>query len=137
MNFHWSSPKTDCRNRDFTFQLWENSLYDFKNSIHVARNNYQLTFQFMENQGNTLKSTVFIYFDELLLKLTINKLQKLQLHIQIMRQQSVVFTIASMLPEIIINSLFNLWKIKDAMKSTVFSYFDELLLQLTYNGLLQ
>jgi len=32
-------------------------LCDFQNSIHVARNNSQDTFQCMENQGNTMKCT--------------------------------------------------------------------------------
>jgi len=33
----------------------------FYNSIHVARNNSQDSFQCMENQGNTIKDTVFLY----------------------------------------------------------------------------
>jgi len=36
----------------------------------------KFTFQFMENQGNPMKTTVFFWFDELPLKLAKNRLQK-------------------------------------------------------------
>jgi len=39
------------------FQLWH--------SIHIARNNYQVTFLAMEIQGNIMRGGVFLYFDEL------------------------------------------------------------------------
>ena len=34
----------------------ENSLFHFHNTIHVATNNFQVSFQTVENEGNTLKS---------------------------------------------------------------------------------
>ena len=70
MNFHSSTPKMDWINEITRFQLWENSLFDLHNIIHVNRNKSQDTFQFMENQGNTMKNTVLFYFDELTVKHT-------------------------------------------------------------------
>ncbi len=67
MNFHSSTPKTDCKNERTRSKLWENSCFDFYNTIHLARNNFQDDFQCMENQGNSMKDTVF-YFDEFPLK---------------------------------------------------------------------
>jgi len=68
INFHWSSPETDCQNENSASKLWRKSLFDFLNSIHVARSNSQDTFQSIENQGKTMKTTAF-YFNELPLKL--------------------------------------------------------------------
>ena len=70
MNFHSSTPKTDWKNKNTRSRLGQNSCFDFYNTIHVARNNLQDDFQCMESQGNTMKSTVFFYFDELPFKLT-------------------------------------------------------------------
>jgi len=61
MNFHSSTPKTDCKNENTRSKLWENSCFDFYNTFHVARNNLQDTFQCMEKQGNNMKDTVFFY----------------------------------------------------------------------------
>jgi len=44
MNFHSSTLKIDCRNENTRFTLWENSLFDLYNIIHVARNNSQDAF---------------------------------------------------------------------------------------------
>jgi len=44
MNFHSSSPKTDCKNENTTFKLWEKSLFDFYISIHainMSQDNFQ------------------------------------------------------------------------------------------------
>jgi len=59
MSFHSRSPTTDCRNGDSTFKLRENSFFDFYNSIHVVRNNCQISCQSVENQGSNMKNTVF------------------------------------------------------------------------------
>ena len=55
MNFHWSSPKSDCRNRYTTSKLKENSLFHVYNNSHVATNNSQVRFQSVENWGITMK----------------------------------------------------------------------------------
>jgi len=71
MNFHSSSPKTDCRNENSTTKLLENDLFDFHNSIHIPPSNKsQHTCQCMENQGTTMKINVYFIFYGLLLKLT-------------------------------------------------------------------
>jgi len=69
MNFHLISAKTDSRNGYTTSKLWENSLFHIHNTIHVATNNSQITFQPVKNEWNTMKNIVF-YFDELPLKLS-------------------------------------------------------------------
>ncbi len=69
MNFHSSTPKIDCKNESTISKLWENSSFDFYNTFHVAKN-LQDDFQYMENEGNTMKDTVLFYFDELPLKHT-------------------------------------------------------------------
>jgi len=66
MNFHLTTAKTDCRNEYTTSKLWEDSLFDFHNIIHVATNNFQVTFESVEHERNTMKTTVF---DELPLNL--------------------------------------------------------------------
>jgi len=35
--------------------------FHFYNIIYVATNNSQVTFQFVENKGNTMENTVFFY----------------------------------------------------------------------------
>jgi len=41
----------------------------------LPENNQQITFQSMENQGNTIKDATFFYFDDLPFKLTKDRLQ--------------------------------------------------------------
>ena len=44
-------------------------MFHVYNNINVATYKYQVSFQSVENEGNTMKNTVFFYFDELPLKL--------------------------------------------------------------------
>jgi len=71
MNLHSSSHKTDCRNEyshiDFGKLV---SLTFTKASSMFARNTSQGTFHSVENQRNTMKTTVFFHLNEFPLKLT-------------------------------------------------------------------
>jgi len=62
---HTFSLKTDCTNKFSISKLSENSPFQFFNSTNDDRNNYQVTFTFIGNQGNSLKNTVLMKFDEL------------------------------------------------------------------------
>jgi len=75
MILHSSSLKTDCRNENTTYKLWENSLIDFYNSIHVARK-ITIYFSMYGILKNIMKETVFFYVGEHRFKLTLNRLQK-------------------------------------------------------------
>jgi len=73
-NFHWSSSKIDGSNGN-TISRKTVSLTFIVASISPEII-YKFTFHSVENQENTMKTTVFFQFDELQLKLTYNILQK-------------------------------------------------------------
>ena len=54
MNLHAFSSKIDCTNKFSIPKLSENSPFHDSDITHDDRNNYQVTFTFMENQGNSL-----------------------------------------------------------------------------------
>ena len=64
MNIHWSSSKKDCTIEEYILELYETTPFHNYNVSHACRNDYQVTFIFMENQENSLINTVKIVFDE-------------------------------------------------------------------------
>ena len=85
------------------------------NSIHVDRNNSQYTFQCMENQENTMKDTVFFYFDGLPFN-DLKQIAEMKTPDPICRKTVfLTFIIASMLPEIIHKIIFSVWKSKETL----------------------
>jgi len=65
MNLYSFSSKTDCTNKFSIAKLSENSPFQFSNSTHDDRNNYQVTFTFIENPRHSPKNTDMIKYDEL------------------------------------------------------------------------
>jgi len=65
MNLDFFSSKADCTNKCSTPKLSENSPFQLFNSTNDDRNNYQVTFTFIGNPGNSLKNTVMMKCDEL------------------------------------------------------------------------
>jgi len=57
MNFHSSTPKTDCKNKKNRSKLWENSCFDIYNTIHVARNSASDTIQCISTQNHPKQIT--------------------------------------------------------------------------------
>ena len=66
MNMHWYSSKTDCTIEE----------YKLSNTSHAGRNNYQVTFIFMENEGKSLITTEKMKIDEHALVLIKNRLHQ-------------------------------------------------------------
>jgi len=62
MNMHWSLSKTDCTIEEYILKLWENTTFHNSNINHEVRNNYQVTFIFMKNQGKSLVNTEMMFF---------------------------------------------------------------------------
>jgi len=65
MNIHSCSSKTDYINKFSIPKLSENSPFQFYNITHDDITNYQVTFIFMENTGNSLKITEIMKVNEL------------------------------------------------------------------------
>jgi len=57
MKMHWYSSKTNCTIEESILKLCENILFHNSNISHESKNNYQVTFSFMENQGKSLINT--------------------------------------------------------------------------------
>ena len=66
--------KTDYTIEEYILKLCENTPFDNFNVTHAGRNNYQVTFIFMKNQGNSLINTEIIVFDEHILVFIKNRL---------------------------------------------------------------
>ncbi len=64
MNIHSCSSETDCTIEFSRPILYENNLCYKSNVNHDSRNNYQLTFIFMENQPKLLNNTDIMTVDE-------------------------------------------------------------------------
>jgi len=65
MNLHSFSLKTDCTNKFPIPKLSENSPFQVSTSTHDDRNNYRVTFSFIQNPGNSLQNTVIMKYGEL------------------------------------------------------------------------
>ena len=66
--------KTDFTIKFSIPKLCENTAFYNSNVTHVARNNYQVTLTFMENEGNSLLNTENMKVDEHTLVLIKNRL---------------------------------------------------------------
>jgi len=64
MNTHSCSSKTDYTNIFCIPKLGENHQFHNSNVNNACRNNYPVTFTFMENQGNSLNNTEIMKVDE-------------------------------------------------------------------------
>ena len=64
MKLYSFSSQTDCTNKFSILKLSENSPFQFSNITHDDRN-YQVTFTFIENTGNSLQNTVMMKYNEL------------------------------------------------------------------------
>jgi len=92
--------KTDCSNKISIFKIYENGPFQVSYSTHDDRNNYQVTFTFIENPGNSLKNTVMMKLDDLTFILIENDCTNK--FIQIKWKQSISFLIAQIIIEITI-----------------------------------
>ncbi len=74
MNLYSFYSQTDCTNKFSILKLSENSPFQFSNITHDDRNNYRVTFSFIENPGNSLKNTVIMKYNQLIFILITNGL---------------------------------------------------------------
>jgi len=83
--------------------------FDFCNNIHIARNNQ------MENQGNTMKITVYLIFLMSFHSSSPKQIAELETpDPNCGKTVFLTFIISSMLSEIIQKILINVWKIKES-----------------------
>jgi len=64
MNIQLLSSKTNCTNKFSILKLRKNSPFDNVENSHGCRNNYQPTFDSLENQGNSLNNIIRIKVNE-------------------------------------------------------------------------
>ena len=64
MNIHSCSSKTNYTNKFSIPKLCENSPFHNSNVTHASRNDYKVTFTFMENQVNSLNNIDIMKVDE-------------------------------------------------------------------------
>jgi len=97
MNFCSTSAKTDCRNEYTISKMWENSHFEFYNSIHVAKK-FTGYFSMYGKSRNHMKDTVFFIL--------------IIFHLSSLKQIAKMKTSHINCGESSLKILFNVWKIK-------------------------